>query len=95
MLDLIVEKEGPVALFGLNRPEVRNSVNEDLANDLKKAIDEFENNDEQLVGVLHGIGGNFCAGYDLKSLSSVGSDYVVPKNGTVVIYSYQTVFFTY
>lgn len=32
------------------------------------AVEDFNNDDNAKVGVLYGIGGNFCAGYDLKEL---------------------------
>lgn len=63
------EKNGNVTLIAICRPEVRNCVNSDTANQLSKAIEAFENDAEAAVGVLYGIGGNFCAGYDLKELS--------------------------
>lgn len=33
------------------------------------AIETFEMDDTSSVAVLHGFGGNFCAGYDLKELA--------------------------
>lgn len=81
---LLVEKEGPITLFGINRPDVRNCVNVALANDIRQAIEDFENDDTQLAGVLHGVGGNFCAGYDLKELSNVGETTIpIKPDGTM------------
>jgi len=67
--EILVEKLGPVTTIGINRPQKRNCINRATANKLSRAVSEFEEDDSALVGVLHGIGGNFCAGYDLEELS--------------------------
>jgi enoyl-CoA hydratase/carnithine racemase len=67
--EILVEKLGSVTTIGINRPQKRNCINMAIANKLSRAILEFEEDDSALVGVLHGIGGNFCAGYDLEELS--------------------------
>lgn len=64
-----MEKIGSVTTIGINRPQKRNCINAATANKLSRAILEFEDDDSAFVGVLHGIGGNFCAGYDLEELS--------------------------
>jgi enoyl-CoA hydratase/carnithine racemase len=63
------EKTGTVTLIGINRAEVRNCINTQAATELSFAIDAFENDIESPIAVLYGIGGNFCAGYDLRELS--------------------------
>ena len=67
--EILVEKLGPITTIGINRPQKRNCINKATANKLSRAVLEFEEDDSALVGVLHGIGGNFCAGYDLQELS--------------------------
>jgi hypothetical protein len=67
--EILVEKLGPITTIGINRPQKRNCINMATANKLSRAVLEFEEDDSALVGVLHGIGGNFCAGYDLEELS--------------------------
>jgi enoyl-CoA hydratase/carnithine racemase len=56
-------------LIGINRAEVRNCINSPAATELSTAIEAFENDDESPVAVIYGVGGNFCAGYDLKELT--------------------------
>lgn len=63
------EKTGTVTLIGINRAEVRNCINSQAAVELSSAIDAFENDVESPIAVLYGVGGNFCAGYDLRELS--------------------------
>jgi 1,4-dihydroxy-2-naphthoyl-CoA synthase len=72
--EVLVEKLGSVTTIGINRPQKRNCVNMATAFKLSRAILEFEEDDSALVGVLHGIGGNFCAGYDLEELSEFDID---------------------
>lgn len=55
--------------IGINRPEKRNCVNEETADALHEAFESFENDENYDIAILHGIGGNFCAGYDLEELS--------------------------
>jgi enoyl-CoA hydratase/carnithine racemase len=55
--------EGPVALIGLNRPDKRNAINEDLIEGLRAAVDRA--GAEARVGVVYGHGAHFCAGLDL------------------------------
>lgn len=66
---VVIDKHGPVLTVGINRPEVRNAVNQETSQRLFEEFSAFDQDDTLNVAVLHGIGGNFCAGYDLKELS--------------------------
>lgn len=66
---ILVTQMGKVTTIGINRPEKRNCLDTATAQLLSEALDEFENNEEASVGVLYGVGGNFCAGYDLKEIA--------------------------
>jgi enoyl-CoA hydratase len=66
-----VERDGPVYTVLLSRPEARNAVDGPTAAALSAAFQEFAADPEASVGVLHGEGGVFCAGADLKA---VGTD---------------------
>ncbi|HEY0830448.1 MAG TPA: crotonase/enoyl-CoA hydratase family protein [Candidatus Dormibacteraeota bacterium] len=52
------------------RPEVRNAVDPETASALKAAFERFDKTDSLGVAVLTGVGGHFCAGYDLKTLAA-------------------------
>ncbi|XP_048363670.1 carnitinyl-CoA dehydratase-like [Sphaerodactylus townsendi] len=67
--NVITEIRGTVMTIGINRPEARNAVNQETAQLLWQAFKSFEENSSLTVAVLHGLGGNFCAGYDLKELA--------------------------
>ena len=64
-----IEKKGPVTSILINRPEVRNAVDPDIADQLRSAFAAFEADVDSAVAVLSGDGGHFCAGFDLKALS--------------------------
>ncbi len=61
-----VERDGPVYTVLLSRPERRNAVDGPTAKALAEAFRAFDADDDAAVGVLHGEGGVFCAGADLK-----------------------------
>uniref|UniRef100_A0A182LWG9 Enoyl-CoA hydratase n=1 Tax=Anopheles culicifacies TaxID=139723 RepID=A0A182LWG9_9DIPT len=66
---IVVEKENNITLIGINRPKVRNAIDVMTGTQLSAAIADFENDPKADVGVLHGIGGSFCSGYDLNELA--------------------------
>lgn len=64
-----VTKDGPVTTVRINRPEVRNAVDRATAEALVAAFEEFDADSDASVAVLHGEGGTFCAGADLKAVA--------------------------
>lgn len=67
---VLVERDGPITTVIINRPEVRNAVDNETAEGLADAFRAFEADPEQLVAVFTGAGGGFCAGADLKAVAS-------------------------
>src|SRR5580698_2738227 len=65
---LKVETAGRVTTITFNRPEARNSVNEQLHHELSEIWTDVDIDAETDVIVLQGSGGSFCAGGDLKYL---------------------------
>ncbi len=63
------EREGQVLTVIIDRPKVRNAVDDETGNALVAAFQEFESDDSLSVGVLWGNGGSFCAGADLKEVA--------------------------
>ncbi|WP_417236674.1 enoyl-CoA hydratase-related protein [Bizionia paragorgiae] len=62
--------ENKIAFITLNRPEVFNSFNREMALRLQSVLDDCENNPEVRAMVLTGNGKAFCAGQDLKEVTS-------------------------
>lgn len=69
---LLVDRRGPVLVLTLARPEVRNAIDQAMADALAAALDLFDEDDELRVGVITGAGGVFCAGMDLKAFAATG-----------------------
>lgn len=65
-----VERSGPVFTVLLNRPAVRNAVDGPTAHTLTEVFREFDEDPTAAVAVLHGEGGTFCSGADLKALGT-------------------------
>src|SRR5919206_3986475 len=61
--------QGAVAVVAIRRPERRNAVDAATAGELADAFRRFDADDGAHVAVLHGEGGTFCAGADLKAIS--------------------------
>ncbi len=57
-----------IARITLNRPEVYNSFNKEMALAVQGALDECAKNDEVRCVVLSGVGKAFCAGQDLQEV---------------------------
>jgi enoyl-CoA hydratase len=64
-----VERDGPVTIVTLDRPEVRNAVDRPTAAALADAFRAFDGDDSHAVAILTGAGGTFCAGADLKGVA--------------------------
>ena len=62
-----VDTDGPVTIVTIDRPEVRNAVDDPTRIALAAAFRAFEADDRAAVAVLTGADGVFCAGADLKA----------------------------
>ena len=71
--------------IAINRPKQKNSLDVSTAQYLSEALDAFDENKEVLIGVLHGVGGNFCVGYDLHEISKhEKSEHDLPQFASLV-----------
>jgi enoyl-CoA hydratase len=71
-----IERDGAVFTVLLSRPERRNAVDGPTALALADAFRDFDADDGAAVAVLHGEGGVFCAGADLKSVGTEAGNQV-------------------
>jgi enoyl-CoA hydratase/carnithine racemase len=71
---LLRENDGPVAVLTLNRPAARKSLSEALLRALGEALTSIAKDDSVRAVVLAANGSAFCAGHDLKELTSRRSD---------------------
>ena len=66
---LIYEKKENIGLLTINRPEKLNAISNELISELKKLLDEIENDEELRVLIITGAGDKaFVAGADIKEL---------------------------
>ncbi|MEM7006874.1 MAG: crotonase/enoyl-CoA hydratase family protein [Pseudomonadota bacterium] len=70
---VLIEKSGPAQIITINRPQARNAVDPDTAEQLKAAFEAGEADDDVAVHILTGADGTFCAGADLKAVASGGN----------------------
>ena len=69
-MNVDVSTDGAVMTVTITRPEVRNAVDPATARELAEAFREFDRNGAFAVAVLTGASGNFCAGFDLRSVAA-------------------------
>jgi len=68
-MDLLeIERRGPAAWLWLNRPELRNALNDLVLNSISNSLKELEKDTSCRVIVLAGRGQAFCAGGDLSRM---------------------------
>lgn len=65
-----VEVENQVAFISLNRPEVFNSFNREMALEMQDSLKEAAQNNEVRAILITGNGKAFCAGQDLKEVTN-------------------------
>ncbi len=68
-MNVKIDHKQQVAIVTINRPERRNAVDAATAKALFEAFERIDADDSVHVAILHGAGGHFCAGADLKALS--------------------------
>jgi len=71
--------ENAVAYITINRPEVRNALNNIVVNELTEAFNILNDNSDVRCIVLTGEGKSFCSGADLNWLGEV-ADYTYQQN---------------
>ncbi|MGC8864908.1 MAG: enoyl-CoA hydratase-related protein [Bacteroidales bacterium] len=72
MPSIYTEMKGPVAILWLNRPEVRNALNQEMIGLLTDTFESLNGQKEIRVIVLRGRGDGFCAGADLRYMQQLG-----------------------
>lgn len=73
--------QGPVAVITLNRPERKNAISPEMANELLYALAHADLEDRVHVVVLTGAGGNFCAGGDFGAMTTAQVISTLPIKG--------------
>ena len=66
----LIEQRGHVLIVTMNRPEARNALSGPMMALMRQAWDQVDSDPGIRVCVLTGAGGAFCAGADLKAMTS-------------------------
>jgi enoyl-CoA hydratase len=74
MSHLLVERDGPLLIATMNRPERMNALSPEMFARMYDAWREASADDAIRCIVLTGAGGHFCSGMDLKALSGKDGD---------------------
>jgi len=67
-----LDRRGPVLHLWLNRPELRNALSQQMVSEILATFAAIADDRTVRVVVLRGTGGTFCAGADIKNLSTTG-----------------------
>jgi 2-(1,2-epoxy-1,2-dihydrophenyl)acetyl-CoA isomerase len=67
---LILEKDGPIATVILNRPDVGNSLSDQLNEEIDTVLRQINRQQDTRVVVITGAGRYFCTGVDLSMFAS-------------------------
>lgn len=68
---ILYSVEQAVARITLNRPDKRNALDDQIINEMKKALDESARDASVRVVVVSGAGKDFCSGADLAALRKI------------------------
>jgi 2-(1,2-epoxy-1,2-dihydrophenyl)acetyl-CoA isomerase len=69
MSSILLRKENSIGYITLNRPEVFNSFNREMALQMQDILDECSNDENVRAIIITGSGKAFCAGQDLKEVT--------------------------
>jgi enoyl-CoA hydratase len=66
----LIERRGSVLIVTMNRPHARNALSSEMMALMRGAWDQVDADPAIRVAILTGAGGAFCAGADLKAMTS-------------------------
>jgi len=68
---IVLTQQGPILSISLNRPQCRNAMNLKMVNAIQQVFQAIQTDRSIRAVVLRGVGGNFCAGGDLKEMQQL------------------------
>ena len=69
--NLILEQDADVLTIWFNRPEVKNALSQEMADELAEVLEAVPSHSDIRFVILRGKGGAFCSGGDLKMFKTV------------------------
>ncbi len=68
---ILLERDGPLGIITLNRPEKLNALNESVRQEIMAAVDQLADDPQVRVAVIHGAGDKaFVAGADVSEFAA-------------------------
>lgn len=71
-MTITVDRQGPVAVVTLNRPQTKNAITHEMRGLLYGAFEEIALDNAVRAVVLTGAGGDFCSGMDVGAMGQGG-----------------------
>jgi len=68
MQTILFEEANGVAILTLNRPSVKNAMDEEMRRQLAELIIDIQNDNSIRVLIITGAGGTFCSGGDIRGM---------------------------
>ncbi|WP_078408952.1 enoyl-CoA hydratase/isomerase family protein [Priestia abyssalis] len=85
--NILLEREDQIGIIKLNRPEVRNALNDQTVTEILSALEELENDKEIGVIVFTGVGEkSFAAGADINQVMRRNSMDALKTRGMSEVY---------
>lgn len=78
--NILTETDNAIGIVKLNRPQVLNALSHDLMEELVKALEEFDHDDNIRVIILTGSDRAFAAGADIKEMSAETTISIMSKD---------------
>lgn len=73
--NVLLEKEGNIAILTINRPKALNALNSETLQDLDKALEQLENESDIYAVILRGAGDkSFVAGADISEMKNLNEE---------------------
>jgi enoyl-CoA hydratase len=72
MNTIVFERQGPIGILTLNRPERLNAIDHEMLRELRAFFDERHRDYATRMIIVTGAGRGFCAGLDLKARADQG-----------------------
>ncbi|WP_313808475.1 enoyl-CoA hydratase-related protein [Sphingobium sp.] len=71
-MTITVDRQGPVAIVTLDRPQTKNAITQEMRGQLYGALEEIALDHDIRSVVLTGAGGDFCSGMDVGGMGRGG-----------------------
>lgn len=83
--DLLLEKDGHVAILTLNRPDKMNALSAEMRESLPRALQEIQADDSVRAVILTGAGRGFCSGADVAVQAARAAGQVIETSRQILL----------